>query len=185
MDCSYCTEVQVPMYMYLNPCLLMSNITDPKLIHKQVWSRANFYLLNFPIHVFQYTYNHLQLVLLNIVQEDLALNLVIPVCGDINKYNVNRVFVMFWNMREISSTMVSVWLWLCVSLRIHLELINRVNAVSDNIIIIIIIINSAICHKERSVQCHVRSSLNQWCAIRTFQKHWYTVICRLPQLDML
>ena len=52
--------------------------------------------------------------------------------------------------------------WLvCVPLGIHLEPINRINAVSDNVIII----NCAIWPKERTVQCQIRSSLGQWCVI--------------------
>ena len=50
--------------------------------------------------------------------------------------------------------------WLvCAPLGIHFEPINKVNAVSDNIIII----NCAIWPKERTVQ--IRSSLGQWYTI--------------------
>ena len=52
--------------------------------------------------------------------------------------------------------------WLvCAPLGIHFEPINKVNVVSDNIIII----NCAIWPKERTVQCQIGSSLGQWCAI--------------------
>ena len=47
----------------------------------------------------------------------------------------------------------------CVPLRIHLEQINRVNAVSDNNIIIII--NCAIWPKKRTLQYQIRCSLGQ------------------------
>ena len=47
--------------------------------------------------------------------------------------------------------------WLvCAPLGIHLQSINqRVNAVSDNVIII----NCIICSKKRTAQCQIRSSL--------------------------
>ena len=52
------------------------------------------------------------------------------------------------------------WL-MCGPLVRHFEPINRVNAVSDNIISI----NCAIWPKERTVQHQIRSSLGQWFAI--------------------
>ena len=48
---------------------------------------------------------------------------------------------------------------LCVPLRIHLEQFNRVNAVCDNNIIIII--NCAIWPKKRTLQYQIRRSLGQ------------------------
>ena len=60
----------------------------------------------------------------------------------------------FWIRFEAWSKLAEQWL-VCVPLGIHLESINRINAVSDNVIII----NCAIWPKERTVQCQIRSSL--------------------------
>ena len=51
---------------------------------------------------------------------------------------------------------------LVCTIEIHLEPIKqRVNAVSENVFII----NWTFWLKERTVQCQIRSSLSQWCAI--------------------
>ena len=64
-------------------------------------------------------------------------------------------------MGQIGSKLVSV----CVIGNTSWANKQRVNAVSDSIIIIN-------CAKERTVQCQIRSSLGQWCAVWAYQKHW-------------
>ena len=67
-------------------------------------------------------------------------------------------------MGQIGSIMVSV----CTIWNISWDNYQRVNAVSDNIIIHVshvFVINCTIWPKEWTVQCQIRSSLGQWCAI--------------------
>ena len=67
-------------------------------------------------------------------------------------------------MGQIGSIMVSV----CTIWNIFWDNYQRVNAVSDNIIIHVshvFVINCTIWPEESTVQCQIRSSLGQWCAI--------------------